>query len=275
MDKVFVLFKFIDNELQILTNSGESGDTLPREYKHEATPLSSRQGLQAYYAVVKDYHCENFNFKSILEIDHFEPFVGAVVCEALGELWPLFKKSEYDLPKIFVKDSYTLEEGTFYGGSFNPWHEGHDECLKRSLSQNIIIVPDRNPWKENQEQKCFFKSLKEILLRFENTPYSVFPGFYGKESSNPTVSWIGKTLIKKRGLLMGDDNFCQIFKWQNSQDLLAMLSKIEVLNRNHTLEEVTKIESEILKNHSTISIDLLGDHPHMDLSSTRLRNSNK
>jgi len=275
MNKVFVLFRYIEDELQLLTRVSTKGHELPTQCELDVSPLSSRKEVNAFYSVVSGYQCESFSYKPIFSIDQFVPSLGAIVCEALGELFPLFKETGFKLPSLLIKNTFNYEQGTFFGGSFNPWHEGHDECLRKSSSLNIIIVPDRNPWKEEQGHSCYFKSLKELLLKFENTPYSIYPGFYGLEHANPTVSWIGKTLIKEKGLLMGDDNFCQIFKWKNAPRLLELISSIEVLNRNHGLEDIRLIESKILKDHKNLSINLLGDHPHMDISSTNLRKSNK
>ena len=41
------------------------------------------------------------------------------------------------------------EELIFFGGSFNPWHAGHSNCLRlMDPHKTIIVVPDHNPFKE-------------------------------------------------------------------------------------------------------------------------------
>ncbi|OUR99836.1 hypothetical protein A9Q84_02065 [Halobacteriovorax marinus] len=275
MTKVFVIFSFINDELHLLTREGKLGHELVYEYELDSTPMSKRKSLSAFYAVVDDYTVAHYNFSPILSVDKFVENQGALVCEALGELWPLFKKSCYKLPSVFLKSTFNFDQATFYGGSFNPWHEGHDECLRRSKGENIIIVPDRNPWKEEQGHACYFESLKELLNRFKDTDYNIFPGFYGLEHANPTVSWIDRTVFKEKSLLMGDDNFCHIFKWKDSSSLFGMINSIEVLFRSHDLEEIQRVKSQILKVKDNLTIDLLGSHPYMDLSSTKVRESKK
>ena len=59
--------------------------------------------------------------------------------------------------------SYIEDEIIFFGGSFNPWHKGHTECIKL-LPQGIpiVILPDNNPFKQNHQNKERMTSLSTI-----------------------------------------------------------------------------------------------------------------
>jgi nicotinate-nucleotide adenylyltransferase len=267
---------FFQNETNLevlLTKNGELY-SLPNLELEAMKPLSKREGHLAYFSIVSSK--ETFKESDWVSIEDITALIendGAILCEALGKLWPIFENNSYKIPKLFCKDSFNLDSAVFYGGSFNPWHKGHSECLNRCNHPNIVIIPDSNPWKDNTFDNCFFSKYLELCKKFEDSPYSVFSGFYGLESSNPTASWLPKTLFKESSLLMGDDNFYKIFDWKNPKELLSSLKSIYVLSRDYSVEELKKVEKEVLSLNSSLQIHYLGDHEFMNLSSTKLRDS--
>lgn len=67
-------------------------------------------------------------------------------------------------------------------GSFNPFHNGHLECVKTALSDfkmdKVIIVPTmRNPWKE------------EKVLDIDNRKFIIYWSIKFNEDSNIVIDW--------------------------------------------------------------------------------------
>ena len=87
---------------------------------------------------LKWYKLENL---PLLAFDH-----GAIICEALSLWWkgiPPHSSSPFPTPQF---DLSTKKEITFFGGSFNPLHEGHLECIRQfNDPENLIVVPDNKP----------------------------------------------------------------------------------------------------------------------------------
>ena len=124
---------------------------------------------------------------------------GAILCEAIGGLWghmptKFDMKLKLSLPTPYGPDKVKwFESVAFFGGSFNPWHEGHQACLDLCPNQNIVIIPDSNPWKVDhlsQSHRCFWHEFRSLADKFSNGPYAVFPGFFGSEKGNPTFDWV-------------------------------------------------------------------------------------
>ena len=76
----------------------------------------------------------------------------ACLCHSLGSFWGAFGDSPEQnvlLPQKMAKNLQgPLSRVTFFGGSFNPWHRGHRECLNLCAEDEIMVVPDCNPWKK-------------------------------------------------------------------------------------------------------------------------------
>lgn len=195
----------------------------------------------------------------------------ALICEALGRLVPGFgdfPNQEY-LPKELGILPPIDQEWIFYGGSFNPWHKGHLECVaqvrKECPSSGIIIVPDANPWKEGFVQEPF--SLLKTLAR-EVLPLNcfIYPGFLNKES-NPTWPWFQKIPWQK-SLLIGDDNFLKFSEWEGYEEILKECRHLYVVPRNRSRDELLTIKKSF---PFSDRIKILDEHPYKNLSSTIIR----
>jgi nicotinate-nucleotide adenylyltransferase len=164
-------------------------------------------------------------------------------------------------------------EIVFYGGSFNPWHDGHREAIKRVNDKHVIVIPDRNPLKPINPF-----SLKESEERIEADLASqqwLYTGFLNKKTHNPTQIWVNEIRQKypllEISFLMGFDNFAILDKWYRGDLLISDLNRLYVLSRNDN-EEVKKLQTNKIKNqNNNLELIFLGAHAFEDISSTKLR----
>lgn len=209
------------------------------------------------------------------------PDLGPVYARALVELAgarypisPNFEKLQAICPEIVFK---TLEnEWVFYGGSFNPWHQGHQACLNLLPADKLcLVLPDRNPYKELTDVNPVSAVLEiSTRARFSKNQLLV-PTFLLENKKNPTVYWI-KNLKEKYptlrlSLLMGFDSFSQLKTWTNAQELMSCLDTLYVVSR---LEEdqdrfLALDEAHALKQN--LNVVFLGKHSFEDVSSTKIR----
>ena len=199
-----------------------------------------------------------------LAFDH-----GAILCEALGRLFPLL-------------DTPFPTEGVFFGGSFNPWHEGHNACIKLFLKAHqdklLVIVPDTSPWKKEvitEEHFCYYQAFKHLQAQLKPNEVVIYPGFYGKENSNPTANWFLKITARKKGLLVGDDQFAALKKWENAPALMAAMDFLFVVPRDLNDNERGLIKNELLIMNKKMEITILADHEYRHVSSTKIRNGHE
>jgi nicotinate-nucleotide adenylyltransferase len=195
--------------------------------------------------------------------------------KAIAELFYFYtgKISKVSLPiEIAGHLQYESDELVFFAGTFDPFHEGHLECLKKCPKQNIVIIPDINPWKENQSRVA--PILKTYLNLISEAKYCVFPGFLALNRPNPTVDWITKLHVKRKFLLMGADNFIALEKWKEPDRLFNALTGLYVLSRKVDHDHIKK-HSEHLKNkYHHLQIEFIEDNPYQEISSTSLRKNN-
>lgn len=205
---------------------------------------------------------------------------GAMLCRALGYFWEFMPDSKNGLtistvPERFGLKNQDREKITFFGGSFFPWHEGHRECIDQALEydRNVIVVPDRNPWKEQGRKSCYWAAYKQICDELNDTPFSVFPGFWGQLDSNPTVSWLPKVELSQKSLLMGDDTFFGLHLWKDVESLLVVLDSVYVVPRQGKSKH-REVQKELLKNFNpNLKFYFLDKHPYEKISSTQIRES--
>lgn len=216
---------------------------------------------------------DDYSWYELTQIPELVSGDGAALCEALGLLWTFMPNaidSDVKLPDYIykLKDEKDI---TFFGGSFDPWHVGHSECVDQCPNQNLIVVPDANPWKGLESYGCPFKSYMAIVMTLRETTHSVFSGFWGMKTANPTVSWIGQVKADMKSLLIGDDNFMSFLKWQDVESLVNRIDTIFVVPRLHKITELQSVKEEILKINPHIEIQFLNEHAYQDISSSEIR----
>lgn len=180
--------------------------------------------------------------------------------------------NQSELSKLYLKHPIK-DNVTFFGGSFNPFHEGHRACLDLCPEKNILIVPDRNPFKEVSKNEYIFDEFVKLAKLLKDTSYSLYPGFLVKTESNPTSSWLPFVKIPEKNFLMGDDSFMDLLKWKNPEVIMKSLTKLYVVPRKFTKTDYVKIEKELLKMNPKLEVHYLEEHPYMNISSTKLRKS--
>lgn len=216
----------------------------------------------------------------LLELDRLSFDHGAILCEALGKFWP--NMPSYDsrlagatLPDLFYKK--VEESSVYFGGSFNPWHDGHKECLDQCREAqgeyDIVVIPDFNPWKSGEfgGELCFYQSYLKLSQMLEETPYSIYSGFWGAEEPNPTIRWIPYTKDISKALLIGDDNFLVLEEWKDYTRLLRSIQTLYVVPRNHPIDAIKAMRRRLCEINSDLEIEILDEHRYQHLSSTELR----
>lgn len=197
-------------------------------------------------------------------------------CIELGNYFEFMPGSDQthtqsELPQLFLKHPIAGSV-TFFGGSFNPFHQGHRACLDLCPEKNILIVPDCNPFKKDVKSSTnVYLDFLALAVELKDTPYSLYPGFLGKNISNPTSDWLPNVKIKEKNLLIGDDSYMSLLTWKNPKVLLKALAKLYVVPRNYAYDDYLKQEQEILKLNPNLEVHYLADHPYKNISSTKLR----
>lgn len=163
------------------------------------------------------------------------------------------------------------QEWVFYGGSFSPWHQGHQACLDLMPDgPKLIVVPDRNPWK-SQTQILSWKELWKLAIHIEKSGHSLYPGFFMMNKTNPTVDWL-PSVQGKKSFLIGDDNLCQIKEWKEHERLLSSLTCLYVAPRKIEASYKSLVEQAVdyVKSFG-VKVARLDHHDYEHLSSTQMR----
>ena len=212
-------------------------------------------------------------FKDVLSLQNLSELDQLELLVALGDLFPFMPDTlnvtsgfHPDINKVEIQNSVT-----FFGGSFHPFHRGHLNCLESCPEQNIIVVPDCNPHKVRFEERSPYETFTELCTILRGKPFSIYPGFLGKNVANPTVNWITRVQIAEVNFLMGDDSFMNFFKWTRPEEILRKLTKLYIVPRDF---ERTDYEDQLIKVKAIaprLEIIILPDHPFRQLSSTSFR----
>lgn len=176
-------------------------------------------------------------------------------------------------------NSFPHEEAIFFGGSFNPWHAGHKECLKLCpFPEKIIIIPDHNPQKELHTFLSPETTLQNLKAETSGLCWGIFDGFMTLKSKNPTYFWLYHLHQKrphlKLSLLLGADSFLSLQTWVEALQLLKLVTHLYVVPRQTELEKLRSMKQQLEKINPQIKISLLPSHQHEALSSTVLREDN-
>ena len=179
---------------------------------------------------------------------------------------------------LSTPDLKDAQEIVFFGGSFNPWHEGHSACVRLlPKDKALIILPDHNPYKEVVDSKVdVLKELKDITSSL-NPNAHVYDEFLKAKRKNPTYYWLEalkRELPRKEfSLLLGFDSFTGIDKWIEAPSLLVLLHKLYVVSRLDNPSAKTEQVKRLKSFNPRLEINFLGGHPYEALSSTEIRES--
>lgn len=220
--------------------------------------------------------------EKVLELGELEEVQQLQLMKGLGLFFPQFEDSDpilskVLLPRVFGKGEAQFHVGQcgFFPGTFNPWHEGHLECLKRSGLSDVIVIPDFNPWKDTEdEDKNYWEEFKALAQELSETPYPLYSGFWGEKTKNPTSSWLPYTKVDERFLVMGADTYMDLLYWKNPTEILSNLKGLRVLGRKVHEKEMLEQKEALLEINSELDIQIEILNPHEDLSSTKLREEN-
>jgi nicotinate-nucleotide adenylyltransferase len=192
----------------------------------------------------------------------------------LESIWPYFDRNTE------AEEIYPLDRLTFFGGSFNPWHEGHSTCVRRVLKKsNILVLPDKNPFKKNMVVENPFEHYIELAAKLKSELNLglkwIYPGFILKENGNPTAHWVEALRVKYSQLeiflAMGFDSVEKIDTWIDSEVLIKTISGIYILSRNESESERIKVIDMLVSKNPDIEIEFLGHHQFEGTSSTIIR----
>lgn len=172
--------------------------------------------------------------------------------------------------KLQFKKSDFKNSVTFYGGTFRPFHRGHLECLHLCPEDNILIIPDRNPQKE-EHAFCSGDEIFALAKLLKDTPYSIYPGFYLLNNKNPTAHWISKVSHREINFLMGDDSYMNLMSWIDVAVFLKSLTKLYVVPRHFNKNDYDIVALKCLKLNPRLNIIYLKEHVYQDVSSSKLR----
>lgn len=210
-------------------------------------------------------------------LPELSPSVARSFLDLVGARYP-FSPYHEKLKEICPELLFTREsqEWVFFGGSFNPWHKGHQACLNLLPEDKLcFIIPDRNPLKELK----VLEPVSTIIELVKNIKFGknhfIAPSFLMDFQKNPTVSWIEKLRQdfpdKKLSLLMGFDSLKGILNWVRAEDLVKNINTLYVASRLEDDEERLTVSAPILKISPHLHIEFLGRHEFEQLSSTKLR----
>ena len=198
------------------------------------------------------------------------------MCRQVGGRFPFMPDSAtvsvaQESPDLFFKHK-NLARVVFFGGSFNPWHDGHRACLDLCPEESVVVVPDNNPWKAEQvREENPWEFCLNLARQLEETPHSLYPGFLGRSEPNPTVDWLLKVDAPERGLLLGDDNFISFDRWKDYQALAAGLAVIYVAPRKGDREKLDRMKEHLLEINPRLEVVFLPHHAYEDCNSTSQR----
>lgn len=164
-------------------------------------------------------------------------------------------------------------EYLFYGGTFNPWHEGHSSCLKLAPKNlPLIIIPDRNPHKDQSTYPASADILKQIPT---DAKIFLYPGFLLSQKPNPTVNWAQQIKLqnpqKNLSLLLGFDNLKSFSDWTEVEKLAGLLTCLYVVSRLENEAEQKALSAEFGTRFPKLTIHFLGHHSTEHLSSSEIR----
>lgn len=206
-----------------------------------------------------------------------EPVYANALVELVGARYPIspdYKELFKSCPQMTFKNP--SDEWVFFGGSFNPWHQGHQACLQLLPDdRTCLIVPDRNPEKELRDVNVV-TTILEISTKAKLKKHQyIVPTFLLLNKKNPTVDWVTRFKEEfptyKISLLVGFDSFSRIKDWIRSEELLPNIHTLYVVSRLEDDLDRRQALDEVHARGFNVNVVFLGKHDYEQISSTELR----
>lgn len=210
-----------------------------------------------------------------------DPEYAEALVDLVGARYPVssnYQELKNACPKLVYTNK--SDEWVIFGGTFNPWHRGHQACLNLIPEDKIcLITPDRNPHKELRQLNHVSTILElSVKAKLKKNQFLV-PTFLLEDKKNPTVVWVEKMQEnfpdQKISLLMGFDSFAKLRTWTRSADLLPMLHAVYVVSRLEDDQDRARALDEAHAMNAKLDVIFLGKHEFEHVSSTDIRNKYK
>ena len=194
----------------------------------------------------------------------------------LSQFNSLFVTKAEAAPKHLHIFDFHSKDTVLFPGTFSPWHKGHEACVLGVRNKSVLILPDFNPWKEGRAADLWadLVAIIKFALSHPEKDIKIYPGFMNLLHPNPTVNWLPGLALDHKHLVMGDDTFLSIHRWQDANKLLGALDELSICPRMGREEELQK-QASYLKVNYNIVINFLPPHDYQELSSTSLRSGAK
>lgn len=167
-----------------------------------------------------------------------------------------------------------------YGGTFNPVHKGHYNCLRSVIDSisldKVIVVPDRIPPHKSAQDlvsgkdrlnmcKLAFTDMKQVVvsdweLRQQGKSYSVITLRHFQQ----------KYPNDKLFFIMGSDMLLSFESWYEYKEILRLATLVCVSRENAVTDEILKNHADRLIAENGGEIIVVKTEP-FEISSTRLR----
>lgn len=128
----------------------------------------------------------------------------------------------------------------YYGGSFDPFHKGHEGFIKRLIDydphKEIWVIPSQN-WLKPEGLFSIQERINMAELVLKSYPQVKVLSWSLTEDTSSTFEVAKK--IKSLGydpiIALGEDNLKNIHLWKNSQDLILNFNFILLTRKNYNL----------------------------------------
>ena len=167
-----------------------------------------------------------------------------------------------------------------YGGTFNPVHKGHINCLRSVLNEidldRVIILPDRIPPHKSSSELVSgedrFNMCKIAFRGFENAQVDDWElRQTGKSYSVKTLRHFHKVYPDcKLYFIMGSDMQKKKKKWYKYDEILKLAALLCVSRENSNTDEMLRAYAKELTDECGGEIIVIKTRP-LEVSSTQIR----